>query len=149
MKGFVGHIADLTVENRNFRHVLYTSAHLQLVVMSLKAGQDIGEEVHPGLDQFFRIEKGKGKIEIDGKSHKIKAEDAIVVPAGARHNLINTGNKPMKLYTVYAPPNHLDQLVQATKSEAVASHEKFAGITTESKANSKRRILGAAPPRPM
>ncbi|MGB8817559.1 MAG: cupin domain-containing protein [Rhizobiaceae bacterium] len=143
MKGFVENIEDMTTENRSFRHVLYTGAHLQLVVMSLKAGQDIGDEVHPDRDQFFRIEKGKGKIVIDGKTQKIKADDAIVVPAGARHNLVNTGKKPLKLYTLYGPPNHLDQLVQATKSEAIASHEKFAGITTESKANGTARNLSA------
>ena len=144
MKGFVENIDDITVENRSFRHVLYTGAHLQLVVMSLKEGQDIGDEVHTDRDQFFRIEKGKGKIVIDGKTHKIKAEDAIVVPAGARHNLINTGKKALKLYTLYGPPNHLDQLVQATKSEATASEEKFGGITTESKANGKSRKPGVS-----
>ncbi len=149
MKGFVDNIEDMTVENSNFRHVLYTGEHLQLVVMSLKAGQDIGDEVHPSRDQFFRIEKGKGKIVIDGKSRKVEAGGAIVVPAGARHNLINTGTKPLKLYTLYGPPNHLDQLVQATKSEAAASQEKFAGITTESKPNGKSRKSSAELSPPM
>lgn len=149
MKGFVENIEDMATGNRNFRHVLYTGSHLQLVVMSLKAGQDIGEEVHPGRDQFFRIEKGKGKIVIDGKCHKIKADDAIVVPAGARHNLINTGDKSMKLYTLYGPPNHLDKLVQATISEAAASREHFSGIVTEPQVNDKGQSNSAAPNLPM
>ena len=148
MRGFVENIEDMTTENGNFRHVLYTGSYLQLVVMSLKAGQDIGDEVHPGHDQFFRIEKGKGRIVIDGKSRKVEAGGAIVVPAGARHNLINTGKKALKLYTLYGPPNHLDQLVQATKSEAVSSQEKFAGVTTESKHNGKSRksVTALTPP---
>ncbi|CAG0909114.1 unnamed protein product [Darwinula stevensoni] len=149
MKGFVENIEDMTTGNRSFRHVLYTGSHLQLVVMSLKAGQDIGEEVHPGRDQFFRVEKGKGKIVIDGKSHKIAADDAIVVPAGARHNLINTGKKALKLYTLYGPPNHVDKLVQVTKSEALASKEHFSGITTEPRVNGKSRNHSIAPNVPM
>ena len=131
MKGFVADIEDLTEDNRDFRRVLYTGKHLQLVLMSLKPGEDIGEEVHPDHDQFFRVEKGKGQIVIDGTTHKIKSDDAIVVPAGSRHNLINTGDKSLKLYTLYGPPNHLDQLIQVTKAEASASKEAFAGATTE------------------
>jgi mannose-6-phosphate isomerase-like protein (cupin superfamily) len=131
MKGFVDDIEELAEENDDFRHVLYTGKHLQLVLMSLKPGEEIGDEAHKDRDQFFRIEKGKGQIVIDGATHKIKSDDAIVVPAGSRHNLINTGDKSLKLYTLYGPPNHLDQLIQVTKAEASASKEAFAGATTE------------------
>lgn len=131
MNGFVEDIENLAEENSDFRHVLYTGKYLQLVLMSLKPGEEIGDEVHADRDQFFRVEKGKGHILIDGKTHKIKSDDAIVVPAGARHNLTNTGDKPLKLYTLYGPPNHVDQLIQATKAEASASKEFFAGVTTE------------------
>ncbi len=131
MKGFVDDIEDLAEKNDDFRHVLYTGKHLQLVLMSLKPGEDIGDEVHKDRDQFFRVEKGKGQIIIDGTMHRIKSDDAIVVPAGSRHNLINTGDTSLKLYTLYGPPNHLDQLIQATKAEAIASKEVFAGVTTE------------------
>lgn len=131
MDGFVDDIEDLVKENASFRHVLYTGKHLQLVLMSLKPGEDIGAEVHKGGDQFFRIEMGKGQIVIDGKTRSIGKDDVIVVPAGARHNLTNTGEKPLKLYTLYGPPNHVDQLVQETKAIAQASTEKFKGATTE------------------
>ena len=131
MNGFVDDIAELAKDNDDFRHVLYTSKHLQLVLMSLKPGEEIGDELHKDRDQFFRVEKGKGQIVIDGTTHKIKSDDAIVVPAGSRHNLINTGDKALKLYTLYGPPNHLDQLIQVTKAEAMASIETFAGATTE------------------
>ncbi|MCX7326407.1 MAG: cupin domain-containing protein [Hyphomicrobiales bacterium] len=131
MKGFIDDIEERAKDNDDFRHVLYTGKHLQLVLMSLQPGEEIGAEVHKVRDQFFRVEKGKGKIVIDGVTHGIKKDDAIVVPAGARHNLINTGEKPLKLYTLYGPPNHLDQLVQATKKEATSSKETFAGVTTE------------------
>jgi mannose-6-phosphate isomerase-like protein (cupin superfamily) len=100
------------------------------VLMSLKPGQDIGAETHATHDQFFRVEKGKGKIVIDGVSQKLKSGAGIVVPAGAQHNLINTGDKPMKIYTIYGPPNHLDQLVQKTKAEAQVSSEHFDGKVT-------------------
>ena len=131
MKGLVIDIEEWTEENVDFRHVLYTGKNLQLVLMSLKPGQDIGEETHKKHDQFFRIEKGRGTITIDGVTHKLKKGTGIVVPAGAKHNLINTGEKTMKLYTIYGPPNHLDQLVQRTKSIAEASSERFSGISTE------------------
>jgi mannose-6-phosphate isomerase-like protein (cupin superfamily) len=131
MKGFVADIEERTEENGDFRHVLYTGRNLQLVLMSLKPGQDIGEETHKKHDQFFRIEKGRGKITIDGVTHKFKSGAGIVVPAGAKHNLINTGDKTMKLYTIYGPPNHADQLVQHTKSVAEASSERFDGHSTE------------------
>lgn len=131
MKGFVDDIEKLAEKNDDFRHVLYTGKHLQLVLMSLKPGEEIGDEVHKNRDQFFRVEKGMGQIVIDGTTHNIKSDDAMVVPAGSRHNLINTGEKPLKLYTLYGPPNHIDQLIQATKAEAITSKEAFAGATTE------------------
>ena len=131
MKGFISDIEDLTEENTHFRRVLYTGKHLQLVVMALQPGEEIGEEVHTDRDQFFRIEKGRGEVVIDGKRTRIKSDDAIVVPAGARHNVINTGEKRLKLYTLYGPPEHLDQIVRTTKAEALANEEHFDGKTTE------------------
>jgi mannose-6-phosphate isomerase-like protein (cupin superfamily) len=134
MNGYVANIEDLTEENKDFRQVLYTGQHLQLVLMALKPGQDIGSETHATHDQFFRIEKGRGEIVIDGTSTPVKSGDGIIVPAGALHNLKNTGDRPLRLYTLYGPPNHIDHLVQATKSEAVASHEVFDGVTSEAAA---------------
>ena len=131
MKGFVDDIDRLTVENKDFRRVLYTGKHLQLVLMALRPGEEIGEEVHDDHDQFFRIEKGEGEVWIDGQRTKIKADDAIIVPAGARHNVINTGDKKLKLYMVYGPPDHKDGIVRATKAEAEATEEHFDGATTE------------------
>ncbi len=131
MKGFVADIEDLTESNADFRRVLYTGKHLQLVLMSLLPGEDIGEETLNDRDQFFRIEKGKGEVLIDGKRSKIKSDDAIVVPAGARHNIVNTGDKPLRLYTLYGPPNHLDGFAAATKAEAEKSTERFNGKPTE------------------
>lgn len=131
MKGFVADIEDLTEANHDFRNVLYTGKHLQLVLMSLKPGEEIGEEVHKTHDQFFRIEKGKGEVWIDGVRTKIKADIGIVVPAGARHNIVNTGEKALRLYTIYGPPQHRDTLVEATREEAIASSERFEGQTTE------------------
>ena len=130
MKGYVADIGDLTEANKDFRHVLYTGQNLQLVLMSLKPGQDIGAETNATHDQFFRIEQGKGEIVIDGVTHKVKSGAGIVVPAGALHNLVNTGDKPMKVYTIYSPPNHVDQLEQKTKSVAQASSEHFDGKVT-------------------
>jgi mannose-6-phosphate isomerase-like protein (cupin superfamily) len=131
MKGLVIDIEDSTEENADFRRVLYTGKNLQLVLMSLKPGQDIGQETHKKHDQFFRIEKGRGTILIDGVTHKLKKGAGILVPAGAKHNLTNTGEKTMKLYTIYGPPNHIDKLVQRTKSMAEASSERFSGASTE------------------
>jgi mannose-6-phosphate isomerase-like protein (cupin superfamily) len=131
MKGFVGDIEQLTEENSNFRRVMYTGKQLQLVLMALRPGEDIGEEVHRDRDQFFRIEKGRGEVWIDGHKTAIKSDFGIVVPAGARHNIRNTGDKPMRLYTLYGPPEHADGTIQATKNEAMASKEHFAGHTTE------------------
>lgn len=131
MKGYLADIEQLTEENTDFRKVLYTGQHLQLVLMSLSAGQDIGTETHATHDQFFRIEEGKGAIVIDGVRRECKPGDGIIVPAGAVHNLKNTGDEPLRLYTIYGPPNHRDALVQATKAEAEASDEVFDGGTTE------------------
>lgn len=129
MKGFVDNIEELTEDNDDFRRVLYTGKYLQLVLMSLKAGEAIGEEVHEDRDQFFRVEEGMGEVVIDGKRHAIEDDDAIVVPAGARHNVINTGKEPLKLYTLYGPPEHRDGTVHATKADVTEEH--FDGKTTE------------------
>ena len=131
MKGFVADIEELTEENSDFRRVLYTGKKLQLVLMAIKPGGEIGEEVHEDRDQFFRVEKGKGEVLIDGNPSKIKSDDAIIVPAGARHNIKNTGDKPLRLYTLYAPPEHRDGTVHVTKADADPSEEHFDGKTTE------------------
>jgi len=131
VKGFVDDIEEMTEENSDFRRVLYTGKELQLVLMSIEPGDDIGEEIHPDRDQFFRIEKGKGEAVIDGRRTKVEGDFAILVPAGAKHNIRNTGDKPMKLYTLYGPPEHADGTVHATKADAIASREHFAGVTTE------------------
>lgn len=131
MKGYVADIETLTEENRDFRQVQYTGRHLQLVLMTLKPGQSIGVETHATHDQFFRIETGKGKALIDGVSHKVKDGDCIIAPAGAEHDLTNSGKKVLRLYTLYAPPEHLDRLVQKTRADAIASDEAFDGATSE------------------
>ena len=131
MKGFVDDIETLTKENRDFRRVLYTGRNLQLVLMALQPGEEIGEEVHEDRDQFFRVEKGKGEILIDGVTTKIKSDIAMIVPAGARHNVRNTSEKVLRLYTLYAPPEHMDGTVHVTKADADASEEHFDGKTTE------------------
>lgn len=131
MKGFVADIEELTEENSDFRRVLYTGKNLQLVLMAIEPGGEIGEEVHNDRDQFFRVEKGKGAVVIDGQRLRIKSDDAIIVPAGARHNIMNTGDEPLRLYTLYAPPEHRDGTVHATRSDAETSEEHFDGQTTE------------------
>jgi mannose-6-phosphate isomerase-like protein (cupin superfamily) len=133
VKGFVADIENLTDDNSNFRRVLYTGNNLQLVLMALTPGEEIGEEVHADGDQFFRIEEGNGEVRINGEPTKIKEGDAILEPAGARHNVINTGRQPMRLYTLYAPPQHRDGTVHATKAEAERSREHFDGRTTEAR----------------
>ncbi len=130
-KGFVADIEELTEENSDFRHVLYTGKSLQLVLMAIQPGDEIGEETHTDRDQFFRVEKGKGEVWIDGVRSKIKSDTAIVVPAGARHNIVNTGDKTLRMYTLYGPPNHRDGIVSATKAEADTKEEHFDGKTTE------------------
>ena len=131
MQGFVADIEKLTVENTDFRRVLYTGKYLQLVLMTLQPGEEIGAEVHEDHDQFFRIESGSGEVRIDGKATPVKDDDAVIVPAGARHNVVNTGDKPLMLYTLYGPPEHRDGVVHKTKAEADASDEHFDGKTTE------------------
>ncbi len=131
MKGFIANIEELTLKNADFRRVLYTGHNLQLVLMSLAIGEEIGEEVHEDRDQFFRIESGSGEIRIDGKSTKIKADDGVIVPAGAKHNLVNTGKEPLRVYTIYGPPEHRDGTVHATKRQAMEQEEHFDGKATE------------------
>ena len=131
MKGYVVDIEKATKQNNNFRKVLYTGKNSQLVLMSLKPGEDIGEEVHH-LDQFIRIEKGTGKAVLDGVEHTIEDDYAVVIPAGTKHNIVNSSkDAEMKLYSVYSPPEHRDGVVHKTKSEAVADDEEFDGKTTE------------------
>jgi len=129
MKGYIADIEQLTSENSDFRRVLYTSKHLQLVLMSIPPGQDIGKETHKDRDQFFRVEAGVGEIWIDGKISKIKSNDVMIVPSGALHNVVNTGDRPLQVYTLYGPPNHIDGTVHATKADI--SEEHFDGKTTE------------------
>jgi len=131
MKGFVDDIEGLTDKNKDFRRVLYTGKHVQLVLMSIRKGDEIGEEVHEDRDQFFRVESGKGAVVIDDETTKIRAGDGIIVPAGAKHNVINTGKKRLKLYTLYGPPEHKDGIVEKTKEEAEENEEHFDGTTTE------------------
>ena len=132
MKGFSTNIEEATLENSNFRKVLYTSKHSQLVLMSLKPGEDIGMEVHEENDQFFRFEKGQGKCIIDGNEYNVGEGVAVVVPTGAKHNIINTSKTDyLKLYTIYSPPHHKNGIIRATKEEAEANEAEFDGVTTE------------------
>lgn len=130
MKGFVQDIENLAVMNDAFRRVLYTATHCQMVLMALKSGEAIGSEVHT-LDQFFHVAAGTGDATIDGVRTPIRAGFAIIVPAGATHNILNTGTAPLKLYTVYAPPNHRRDVVHQTRADAAADNERFDGRTTE------------------
>jgi len=133
MRGFHDDIEKLTSGNADFRRVLYTGHNLQLVLMTLPPGCDIGAEVHKDRDQFFRFEDGSGQVDIDDNSYDVGDGSGIVVPAGARHNVRNTGSGPLKLYTIYGPPEHKDGIVQSTKEEADARHhdEEWDGKTTE------------------
>ncbi len=131
MRGFVANIEQLTEENDDFRRVLYTGHNLQLVLMAIGPGEEIGEEVHDDRDQFFRVEGGEGEIWIDGACNRVEADDAVIVPQGARHNVVCTGSEPLRLYTIYGPPEHVDGTVHATCEEAQAAHEHFDGRTTE------------------
>lgn len=130
MKGYIQDIEALAVANSDFRRVLYTAKHSQLVLMALQPAEDIGAEVHT-LDQFFRVEQGSGVAELDGVRTPLAAGSAVLVPAGTRHNIINTGADALKLYTIYSPPNHRDGVVHRTKADATADHEHFAGVTSE------------------
>ncbi|MDD3548446.1 MAG: cupin domain-containing protein [Candidatus Pacebacteria bacterium] len=132
MKGYIGPIEKLTTENDNFRKVLYTAKHSQLVLMSLKPKEEIGMEVHPDNDQFFRFEQGLGKVIIDDNEYEVKDGFAVIVPAGAQHNVINTsGTEALKIYTIYSPAHHKDGIVRATKEEAATNEAEFDGTTTE------------------
>lgn len=131
MKGYSNNIETLTLENENFRKVLYTTKRSQLVLMALKPGEDIGEEIHEDNDQFLRIESGTGKAIIDGNEYSVEDGTALVVPSGAKHNVINTGTEAMKLYTIYSPAHHKDGTVHVTKEDAMSDDEHFDGQTTE------------------
>ena len=132
MRGFNDNIEELTVENTNFRQVLYTGKYTQLVLMSLRPGEEIGEEVHDMNDQFFRFEAGQGVVVIDENKYEVSDGSAIIVPAGARHNVINTSStEDLKLYTLYAPPHHKDGIIHNTREEALVNEEDFDGRTTE------------------
>lgn len=132
MKGFVQDIEKATIANSDFRKVLYTAKHSQLVLMSLKPGEDIGLETHPDNDQFFRVEKGQGTCIIDGNEYAISDGFALIIPAGAKHNIINVSDtEDLKLYTIYSPAHHKDAIVRATKQEAIDNEAEFDGVTSE------------------
>lgn len=130
-KGYSGNIEKLTLENEDFRKVLYTGAHSQLVLMALQAGEEIGLETHNDTDQFFRFEAGIGEVTIDESVYKVADGDAVIVPSGAKHNVKNTGQEPLKMYTIYSPAHHRDGVVHKTKAQAESDHEEFTGQTTE------------------
>ncbi|VVB79079.1 Cupin domain protein [uncultured archaeon] len=131
-KGFHINVENETLANKDFRKVLYTSTHSQLVLMSLRPKEEIGMEVHPGNDQFFRFEKGNGKVIINGNVYKVRDGSAIIVPAGAQHNVINVSDKnELKLYTIYSPAHHRDKVVHKTKEQAEKDDEEFDGKTSE------------------
>lgn len=132
MKGCVIIIEKETEKNTDFRRVLYTGKYNQLVLMNIKPSEEIGEETHEDVDQFFRFEKGEGKVIIDGVEHRVKDGYGVIVPAGAKHNVVNTSKRAnLKLYTIYSPPEHQDGVVRHTKGEAMAGEEHFDGRTTE------------------
>ena len=132
MKGYKSNIEKDTLKNKNFRKVVYTGQHSQLVLMSLKPKEEIGSEVHPENDQFLRFEGGKGRVVIDKTTYNVKDGDAVIVPAGAKHNVINmSASEDLKIYTIYSPPHHMDQIVRKTKESAEANDEEFDGKTTE------------------
>jgi mannose-6-phosphate isomerase-like protein (cupin superfamily) len=124
VSGYVTNIEEKTLENNKFRQVLFTAPHSQLVLMTLKSGEDIGTEVHNDVDQFFRVESGTGKAVLDGQEHEIKDGSAVVVPAGTEHNIINQGEEPLRLYTIYSPPHHPDGTVHETKEEAMEAEKE-------------------------
>ncbi len=132
MKGYSTNIENETLQNENFRKVLYTAKHSQLVLMTLKPKEEIGEEVHEVNDQFFRFEKGQGRVIIDGNEYEVSDGSAVIVPAGAKHNVINVSEaEPLKLYTIYSPPHHRDAVKHITKEQAESDNEEFDGNTTE------------------
>ena len=132
MKGYATAIEKETLKNSDFRRVLYTGRYSQLVLMNLKPMEEIGMETHNDRDQFFRFEEGKGKVVIDGVEHKVKDGDAVIVPTGAKHNVVNTSKKlELKLYTIYSPPEHQDKVVRHTKADAETAPEEYDGRPTE------------------
>lgn len=133
MKGYNDNIETLTEANADFRRVLYTGKHLQLVLMTIQPGEEIGSEVHDDRDQFFRFEQGEGVVDIDGVANKVADGSGVIVPAGARHNVRNTGSQPLKLYSIYGPPEHIDGVVHHTKADAEKRHadEEWDGKTSE------------------
>lgn len=132
MKGFKNNIEKLTEMNNDFRRVLYSSKHCQLVLMSLQPSEEIGLETHTENDQFFRFESGSGKVIIDDNEYFVVDGDAVIVPAGAKHNVINTSTtEPLKMYTIYSPPHHKDGIIRTTKDEAIKNEKDFDGTTTE------------------
>jgi len=132
MKGYHHNIEKSTIENNDFRKVLYTGKHCQLVLMSLKPREEIGLETHTANDQFFRFEAGQGKVVINGTEYDVTDGSAVIVPAGAEHNVINTSQtEDLKLYTIYSPAHHKDGIVRATKEDAINQEAEFDGITTE------------------
>lgn len=131
-KGYHSNIENLTTENTDFRRVLYTGEHMQLVLMSLLPGEEIGEEIHPENDQFFRFDAGQGKVLINDSEYTVVDGDTIIVPSGAKHNVINTSEtESLKLYTIYSPAHHKDGIVRKTRDEAMSNEEDFDGVTTE------------------
>lgn len=133
MHGYCDDVMKATIANNDFRRVLYTGKYLQLVLMTLRPGEEIGAEVHHDRDQFFRFEEGEGTVDIDGTANPVEDDFAVIVPAGARHNVRNTGDRPLRFYTLYGPPEHKDGIVQSTKADADARHhdEEWDGATTE------------------
>lgn len=131
-KGYKDNIEKLTLENESFRKVLYTAEYCQLVLMALKPGEEIGLEVHEDGDQFFRFEKGEGKVAVNGTEYVVHDGDSVIVPAGVKHNVTNTStSEALKLYTIYAPPHHKDEVLRATREDAMADAPEFDGVTTE------------------
>ena len=132
MKGFKSSIERDTIENKNFRKVLYSGHHMQLVLMNLTGGEEKGMEVHNDNDQFFRFESGIGKCIVNGNIYEVKDGDAIIIPAGAKHNIVNMQkDKELKMYTIYSPPHHKDGIIRSTKAEAESNEADFDGKTTE------------------
>src|SRR3989344_5920827 len=131
MRGYHDNIEKMTLANTDFRRVLYTGHHTQLVLMTLKPGEEIGAEVHPNIDQFFRFEAGSGQVVIDDNTYQVADGDAVIVPAGSNHNVINMSSVELKLYTLYSPPEHINGTVRVTKADAIARPEEFDGKTTE------------------
>lgn len=133
MQGYVDDIQRQTLDNDDFRRVLYTGHNLQLVLMTIQPGEEIGAEVHEDRDQFFRFEEGEGEVIIDGQTHKVEDDYGVIVPAGARHNVRNTGSEPLRLYSIYGPPEHKDKVVHTDKAQAEADHDNdhFDGKTSE------------------